>query len=146
MMCDAMYSVACCSIFRPSQLFLKKPKKRDPELGHLARELHAWLLDAFMRLFRLLQRDGHMDRALGDDDLAGIAINAYIIWFSWLGYVRTVTPDAPLDRVTGARGALQSFQVLAPHLEAAFAARARRILEQGAGMRQRTSRRAVRGG
>jgi hypothetical protein len=51
-----------------------------------------------------------------------------------------------LGRVTGARGALQSFQVLAPHLEAAFAARARRILEQGAGMRQRTSRRAVRGG
>jgi Bacterial transcriptional repressor len=100
----------------------------------------------FMRLFRLLQRDGHMDRALGDDDLAGIAINAYIIWFSWLGYVRTVAPDAPLDRATGARGALQSFHVLAPHLEGAFAARARGILEQGAGMRRRASRRAVRGG
>ncbi len=120
---------------------------RDPELGGLARELHAWLLAVFVQLFRLLQRDGHMDRGLGDDDLAGIATNAYIIWFSWLGYVRTVTPEAALDRAVSARGALQSFLVLAPHLEPGFAARARAILEQGAGMRRgRAARRAGRNG
>jgi hypothetical protein len=75
-----------------------------------------------------------MDRSLGDDELGRIAVNAYLIWFSWLGYLRTVYPEAPLDRTASARGALQSFLVLAPHLEPTFRARARAVLEEGAGM------------
>jgi AcrR family transcriptional regulator len=113
---------------------------RDPALAELARGLHDWLMAAFVELFRLLQRDGHMQPALEADALQAIAINAYLIWFSWLGYVRTVTPDAALDRAISGRGALQSFLVLEPHLEPAFAARARAILEQGSGARRPPAR------
>jgi class 3 adenylate cyclase len=108
--------------------------RRMEQLASLARGLHDWLLAAFVRLFHLLQRDSHMDRSLGDDELGRIAVNAYLIWFSWLGYLRTVYPEAPLDRTASARGALQSFLVLAPHLEPTFRARARAVLEEGAGM------------
>jgi len=105
---------------------------RDPELATLHRAQHDWLVATFVQLFHLLQRDGHMDRALGDADLHRIAVNAFIIWWSWLGYVRSTTPEVKLDRTISAAGALQSFLVLAPYLEPRYRARARAVLERGA--------------
>jgi AcrR family transcriptional regulator len=105
---------------------------RDAELARDFRGLHAWLVAAFVELFRRLQRDGHMDAALDDGDLGRIAVNAFIIWWSWLGYVRAATPAVRLDRAASAAGALQSFLVLAPYLEAGYRERARAVLERGA--------------
>lgn len=103
---------------------------RDSELAALHRAQHDWLVATFVTLFRLLQRDGHMDRALGETDLRRIAVNAFIIWWSWLGYVRATTPEVTLDRTISAAGALQSFLVLAPYLEPRYQARARAVLER----------------
>ena len=105
---------------------------RDPELATLHRAQHDWLTATLVTLFEILQRDGRMDRALGDADLRRIAVNAFIVWWSWLGYVRSTTPEVKLDRRVSAAGALQSFLILAPYLEPRYRARARVILERRA--------------
>jgi len=107
---------------------------RDPEFAREYRALHVWLLETFGRLFAALRRDGLMDATLDAADLARLGVNAYVVWFSWLSYVRSVRADGTVDRAVTAAGALQSFLVLAPYLEPRFGAAARRALETGAGM------------
>ena len=71
-----------------------------------------------------------MRPGLAITELERIAINAFIVWFAWVGYVHTARREHEVDRADMAEGALQSFLVLAPYLEEAFRDRVRTVIEE----------------
>ncbi len=102
--------------------------RADATLCDRYRELHEWLIATFVRLFTLLTRQGDMRSDLATPELERIAVNAFIVWFAWVGYVHTARPEHEVGRVDMAEGALQSFLVLAPHLDEGFRERVRAIV------------------
>jgi len=103
--------------------------RADSDLCDRYRELHRWLTATFVRLFELLARQGDMRASLTTAELERIAINAFIVWFAWVGYVHTARREHEVDRADMAEGALQSFLILAPYLDAGFCERVRAVIE-----------------
>jgi AcrR family transcriptional regulator len=111
----------------PNELVVRDPAMAEPTSG-----LNVWLTDWFVTLFERLIAQGQMRRPDPPDDLFRVATNAVILWSSWLHFVRTARSKPDVEPGDVAQGALQSFLTFAPHLDQAFAAQVRSVLDERA--------------
>jgi hypothetical protein len=74
-----------------------------------------------------------MRRPARADDLVRVAMNAVILWSSWLHFLMTSRSESDIDPGDVAEGAIQSFLTFAPYLDEAFAAEVRAPLDERAG-------------
>ncbi len=103
--------------------------RMDPNLRDRYRELHRWLIETIVRTLEILVIQGEMRSNFAPAELRRIAVNILIVWFAWVDYVHTTRHEKDMSLDDMAEGALQSFLILAPHLEEGFRDRVRAVIE-----------------
>jgi len=106
---------------------------RDPAMAGPTEGMNHWLTGWFVALWERLIAQGQMRRPARADDLLRVAMNAVILWSSWLHFLTTSRSEPDIDPSDVAEGAIQSFLTFAPYLDEAFAAEVRAPLDERAG-------------
>ena len=104
--------------------------RRDAELARRYRALQAWAIDELERIAARIAADGHLDHPRGQAGLRSVALSTWLIWSNWIRYLQ-ISGHESIARADMATGVGQLFDVLAPHLDHAFAREVRRLVDDG---------------
>ena len=94
---------------------------RDPLLAEWFRDLQGWLRGQFEVLFERLITQRQMRRPKPPEDLARIAVNAFILWTNWIRYLTISRATLEIRYADLVEGALHGFLSFAPYLKPRFA-------------------------
>ncbi|MEQ8746674.1 TetR/AcrR family transcriptional regulator [Pyruvatibacter sp.] len=104
----------------------------DENLAVRHHDLQTWSLAALENIVVVLEKQGTAALPKGRGEAArlrkSIALNTWLLWSTWISFLKVEKPESQLVRGDMARGAMQMFDVFGPWLDAAFEKAAREAL------------------
>ncbi len=101
----------------------------DPELAAASSEVRQRVLSSFVLLLERLRAQGATRKIKPDFESRRVAINAVIVWVSWMNFLGGAAAADKIGQDDILEGAIQSFLTISPLLKNSFAAKVRAVIE-----------------
>ncbi len=101
--------------------------RRDPVLAGRYQALQSWAIAELDSIATGIAEDGNLAHPRGAEGIASLALNTWLIWSNWIGFLQ-ISGIAEIRRADMTAGINQLFDVIAPYLVPPFEAAIRRAI------------------